>query len=88
MNNKALSSAVVSEDGQLFSWGSGCQRQLGIDYFNDRLQPALVRGFEMFAARLVMPAAGDYHSEALASDVTVWTWGRGNGAAWATATSR
>ena len=69
--------AAVTEDGSLYTWGAGHDAQLGLTAFYHRLVPTLVGGLDVFAARIVMLAAGLYHSAALVSDGSVWTWGIG-----------
>jgi alpha-tubulin suppressor-like RCC1 family protein len=59
---------VVTERGQLYSWGSHKRLQLG---------PEPSRIDMNVGKRFVMVAAGYYHAAAIAEDGTVWTWGMG-----------
>lgn len=63
---------AVRADGTVWAWGSNEDGQLGFtpDY-NDHTTPVQVAGLTNIKA----VAAGEYHSLALGSDGTVWSWG-------------
>ena len=66
-------SMALSEAGVILTWGSNGWGQLGYTTTNltsTQLTPTAVSGFPALAI-----AADAYHSIALKSDLTVWTWG-------------
>ena len=70
--------AVVTEHGQLWACGAGDKGALSLTALEHQPVPAFVGGLEMFGAPIVMIAAGEHHSAALAADGAVWTWGEGD----------
>lgn len=70
-------SAVISEEGQLYTFGQGNWGVLGHGNENNVnfTKPKLVEGLEKY--RVVDVAMGEYHTIALTDDGTVWTWGYG-----------
>jgi alpha-tubulin suppressor-like RCC1 family protein len=65
-------SVVLKNDGTVWSWGDGHLGQLGEGNLGFILNPpAQVMGL----ANVIAIAAGDYHTLAVKSDGTVWTWG-------------
>jgi alpha-tubulin suppressor-like RCC1 family protein len=66
-------SLALGWEGQVYSWGQGCFRQLGHGDTLDRRSPALVNGLER--ARSVA-ASGD-HSLVVTQSGTLLSWGRG-----------
>ena len=70
-------SAVVSEDGALYTFGQGNWGVLGHgneDSINFR-KPRLVEGLSK--SKVVDVAMGEYHTLALTEDGNVYTWGYG-----------
>ena len=66
-------SVALRADGTVWTWGSDASGQLGNDAaFANQALPVQVAGL----ANVVQITAGSYHSLALRSDGTVWTWGR------------
>jgi alpha-tubulin suppressor-like RCC1 family protein len=72
-------SAVITEGGELYMFGSGNWGVLGQGNENDHnyLNPVKVAGFEKRGLKVVDVALGEYHSIALTDDGNVWTWGYG-----------
>ena len=70
-------SAVISEEGQLYTFGQGNWGVLG--HGNEDsihfTKPKLVQGFKDQKVKDV--AMGEYHTLALTEDGNVWTWGYG-----------
>ena len=69
--------AVLSEDGLLYTFGYGNWGVLGHGNEKDIRydQPKLVSKFEQMGLKVVDVALGDYHTLALTEDGNVWTWG-------------
>ena len=69
--------AVISEDGMLYTFGYGNWGVLG--HGNERDikfdKPKMVEKFERMGLRVIDVALGDYHTVALTEDGSVWTWG-------------
>lgn len=65
------SSAVLTPDGRVWTWGTNAQGQLGDGTNVDRATPGTVLNLD----RVVAIAAGNYHVLALRDDRTVWAWG-------------
>lgn len=72
-------SAVISQDGKLYTFGSGNWGVLGHGTEKNILftEPKLVETFEKANVKVKDFVAGEFHSVALAEDGTVWTWGYG-----------
>jgi len=70
-------SAVISEDGMLYTFGYGNWGALG--HGNERDikfdKPKMVSKFENLGLRVIDVSIGDYHTAALTEDGSVWTWG-------------
>ena len=66
----------TTADGSVFTWGAGYGGKLGLgdDRSNKRV-PTQVRG-ELQNKAVVQVAAGDGHSICVASDGSVYLWGR------------
>ena len=67
---------VVTADGVLWSFGLGCFGALGHGDTEDKLIPTRV-GSRFRGAKIVMVAAGHYHSIAAMANSDVYTWGYG-----------
>jgi len=68
---------VVTEPGDVFAWGAGVFGQLGLNIDDNQLLPERVAGRKVFSARMVMVAAGTFHSAGVTADGTLLTWGNG-----------
>lgn len=70
---------ALTEDGQVYSFGSNDQGQLGLGHTRTVDSPTLLEkyGNEQLASRIVQVAAGKSHSIALTEDGSVYTWGAG-----------
>ena len=70
-------SAVISDDGMLYTFGYGNWGVLGHGNEKDIKfdMPKMVKKFEQLGLRVVDVALGDYHTVALTEDGNVWTWG-------------
>jgi len=64
--------------GSLWSCGWGVFSQLGHGDTVDKLVLTLMGAEGFQGAQIVMVAAGGYHSVALGTEGSVWTWGIGN----------
>jgi alpha-tubulin suppressor-like RCC1 family protein len=70
------SSAALTEDGAIFTWGQGSQCQLGHNGVNNESKP---RKVERLSKDVVVDVAmGKSHSVALDAEGRPWTWGKGN----------
>lgn len=67
----AAHTAVLKEDGTVWTWGYNYYGQIGDGTTTDRLTPAQVSGLMDVKAI----AAGDSHTVAVKEDGTVWAWG-------------
>lgn len=65
-------SLALTATGAVYAWGGNGSGQLGDGTLVDKPRAVLVPGM---ASGVVAIAAGGYHSMALRSDGTVWTWG-------------
>ncbi len=65
-------SVALTCEGNVLTWGSNINGQLGDGTLNQRTVPGLVANF----SGAVAIAAGSEHTLALKSDGTVWSWGR------------
>lgn len=78
---------VVTEEGDLWSFGRGEKGQLGLETREHDQRPARAHGqmpalvgntFEVFeGVAVVMVAAGKKHAACVTSEGTLWTWGAG-----------
>ena len=69
-------SAAVTEHGKVAAWGQGDFAQLGLGCTDNQLQPVMLSGFEAHdCGRILLLAAGQYHTAALVEDGRVYTWG-------------
>ena len=77
----AFHSVALKSDGTVWTWGDNSDGQLGNSaIINKSLTPVQVVGPNSigFLTNIVAIAAGDYHTVAMKSDGTVWTWGYDN----------
>jgi alpha-tubulin suppressor-like RCC1 family protein len=66
-------SVMLKADGTVWTWGADDQGQLGDDAaLGNKASPVQVSGL----TNVIEIAAGGYHTLALRSDGTVWSWGR------------
>ena len=72
------SSALLSADGRVFTWGSAANGRLGLAGFDRGVvwQPTMVNALK--GVPMVQLAAGDSHMLALASTGDVYSWGNGS----------
>ena len=68
-------SAAIKTDGTLWTWGYGPQGQLGNNDTTERRTP--VTTFAGGTNWKQVSASGRYHTAAIKTDGTLWTWGRG-----------
>ena len=68
--------AIVTEGGEVWAWGSGDSGVLGLGNDAHQLVPIKVGGHDVFGARVVKVAAGPNHAASVAAG-TLWTWGDG-----------
>ena len=73
----AFHSVVASAEGDVFTWGGGACGRLGHNDEHDRLAPARLGREEFGGGKIVMVAAGGFHTVALAEDRVLWVWGLG-----------
>ena len=64
--------AAIKTDGTLWTWGNNSTGQLGVNDTNNRTTPVTT-----FAggANWKQVAGGDFHTAAIKTDGTLWTWG-------------
>eukprot|EP00727_Mastigamoeba_balamuthi_P001247 m51a1_g11119 hypothetical protein (835) ;mRNA; r:109237-112693 len=71
--------AVVTETGDVYTWGWNWSGQLGLGDMADRPSPAVVKGLALAKTlerkRFVQVAAGNDHTVALADTGAVYAWG-------------
>jgi alpha-tubulin suppressor-like RCC1 family protein len=71
-------SLALSSEGKVYSWGSNEFGQLGTTAVTSTLRAIAVDVSGALAGKTITHiAAGNFHSVALASDGTVYTWGKG-----------
>uniref|UniRef100_A0A0D6QXG2 Uncharacterized protein n=1 Tax=Araucaria cunninghamii TaxID=56994 RepID=A0A0D6QXG2_ARACU len=68
---------AVTEDGTLYTFGSGSNFCLGHGEPRDELQPRAVQSFKRKNIHVIRVSAGDEHAVALDSSGYVYTWGKG-----------
>ena len=64
---------VLTEKGEVWSWGWGAHGQLGLGDTRDRDTPTVIE--ELSAERMLMLSCGDRHSFAVTEDGKVFGWG-------------
>ena len=74
-------SAFVTEDGRLFTFGRGDNGRLGHSDGVDVLSPRLVESLATAGVKVSTVAMGENHGVAVASDGALYTWGSGNNSA-------
>jgi len=65
--------AAIKTDGTLWAWGAGNNGQRGDDAGSNRLTPVTTFAGETNWKQV---ACGGYHTAAIKTDGTLWTWGR------------
>ena len=65
--------AAITTDGSLYTWGRNKHGQLGHGDNEDRLTPAKVEGI----SNVIAVSMGDSHSVAITADGSLYTWGFG-----------
>eukprot|EP00277_Geminigera_cryophila_P011434 CAMPEP_0179453810 /NCGR_PEP_ID=MMETSP0799-20121207/37713_1 /TAXON_ID=46947 /ORGANISM="Geminigera cryophila, Strain CCMP2564" /LENGTH=99 /DNA_ID=CAMNT_0021251139 /DNA_START=119 /DNA_END=415 /DNA_ORIENTATION=- len=68
---------VVSEEGRLFTFGAGNEGQLGINAREFSMVPTEVSLAALGGDRVLIAAAGAYHSACCTEGGHVFTWGQG-----------
>ncbi|CAK9154671.1 unnamed protein product [Ilex paraguariensis] len=68
---------AVTEDGTVYSFGSGTNFCLGHGEQRNELLPRAIQSFRTKSIHLVCVSAGDEHVVALDSSGSVYTWGKG-----------
>jgi alpha-tubulin suppressor-like RCC1 family protein len=68
---------VLNADGEVFCFGEGEQGQLGLGDKKNKLEPTQLSPERFGGVKIVMVAAGAFHSVALTQEGTVFTWGSG-----------
>jgi predicted CxxxxCH...CXXCH cytochrome family protein len=68
-------SLALKSDGSVWGWGYNANGQLGDNTTDTKVTPVQILGA---GSGVVALAAGSYHSMALKSDGTVWSWGYNN----------
>mgnify|MGYP000890492512 CR=1 FL=1 len=66
-----MSSAVIKDDGTVWTWGSNYDGELGDGTKTERHTPVQVKGL----SNVISISAGGSHMLALKDDGTVWAWG-------------
>jgi alpha-tubulin suppressor-like RCC1 family protein len=66
--------AAIKTDGTLWVWGRGGNSQLGDGTLNNRSSPVQTA---VTGTNWKMVSCGRYHTTAVKTDGTLWTWGRG-----------
>lgn len=70
-------SMALASDGKVYTWGLNSSGQLGNYTYTDSKVPVSIKTSGVLSGRTIIQiAAGSDHSIALASDGTVYTWGR------------
>lgn len=71
-------SLAVSADGKVYAWGGNWAGQLGNGTYITQAIPQDISGYGALAGKTIVQVANGFsHSLALASDGTVYAWGRG-----------
>ncbi|MFA7150813.1 MAG: prepilin-type N-terminal cleavage/methylation domain-containing protein [Candidatus Paceibacterota bacterium] len=70
-------SLALKSDGTVFAWGWNYNGQLGDDTTSSKSTPVQVKGKDGigYLTDIISIAGGSYHSVALKSNSTIWTWG-------------
>lgn len=72
-----LHSAIVTNQGDLYTFGLGAYGRLGLGNFSDYLEPELVQFFRENKIKIQDVACGQYQTLALDTDGQLWSWGYG-----------
>jgi len=68
---------VVTQQGALFAFGQGSNRQLGLVSTHDQLEPTLVVSATSLGSPVCMVAAGKEQAFCITTTGSVFSWGRG-----------
>lgn len=68
---------AVTQDGSVYSFGSGSSFCLGHGEQQDEHQPRVIQAFKRKGIHILRVSAGDEHAVALDSNGRVYTWGKG-----------
>ncbi|CAN6991324.1 unnamed protein product [Brassica rapa subsp. trilocularis] len=68
---------AVTQDGSVYSFGSGSSFCLGHGEQQDEHQPRVIQAFKRKGVHILRVSAGDEHAVALDSNGRVYTWGKG-----------
>ncbi|WZY73601.1 hypothetical protein YC2023_005841 [Brassica napus] len=68
---------AVTQDGSVYSFGSGSTFCLGHGEQQDEHQPRVIQAFKRRGVHILRVSAGDEHAVALDSNGRVYTWGKG-----------
>ncbi|XP_010545810.1 PREDICTED: ultraviolet-B receptor UVR8 [Tarenaya hassleriana] len=68
---------AVTENGSVYSFGSGSNFCLGHGEQHDEFEPRVVQSFRRKGLHIIRVSAGDEHAVALGSNGHVYTWGKG-----------
>ncbi|CAH0390182.1 unnamed protein product [Bemisia tabaci] len=71
-------SAVISSNGELYTWGKGRYGRLGHDNSEDMLVPTLVETLLGYRVVDVACGSGDAQTLCITDDDSVWSWGDGD----------
>ncbi|WZZ29099.1 hypothetical protein YC2023_012500 [Brassica napus] len=68
---------AVTQDGSVYSFGSGSSFCLGHGEQQDEHQPRVIQAFKRKGVHILRVSAGDEHAVAFDSNGQVYTWGKG-----------
>ncbi|MDB5052426.1 MAG: hypothetical protein JWM44_476 [Bacilli bacterium] len=74
ISSRYLHSLAAASDGTVWSWGDNSFGQIGNNALVDQYIPIKVSGL-LIGKTITTVSSGKYHSLALASNGTVWSWG-------------
>uniref|UniRef100_A0A1J3FWJ4 Ultraviolet-B receptor UVR8 n=2 Tax=Noccaea caerulescens TaxID=107243 RepID=A0A1J3FWJ4_NOCCA len=72
---------AVTEDGSVYSFGSGIENCLGHGELLNQFEPHVIQAFKTKGVRILRVCAGYGHAAAIDSNGYVYTWGRGKSGA-------
>lgn len=65
--------AALTDNGEVYVWGSGQNGEIGNGGFIDMATPTIVKALQ--SVRVCQICAGEYHMAAIDTEGRVWTWG-------------